>query len=132
MHELKRKINFFDCDPAGIIFYSRIFEFCHSAYEEMISSFNLKENYWMNEKYVVPIIHSESEYVKPIKYGDEITIIVQVSQLRDSSFELTYTIKRDKTLCSNVKTVHVFVDKKSWKKKEMCNDLKEGLKRHII
>lgn len=98
----------------------------------MISSFNLKENYWMNEKYVVPIIHSESEYVKPIKYGDEITIVVQVSQLRDSSFELTYTIKRDKTLCSHVKTVHVFVDKKSWKKKEMCNDLKEGLKRHII
>ncbi|MDT3697275.1 MAG: thioesterase family protein [Ignavibacterium sp.] len=132
MHELKRKINFFDCDPAGIIFYSRIFEFCHSAYEEMISSFNLKENFWMNENYVVPIIHSESEYVKPIKYGDEISIIVQVSQLRDSSFELMYTIKRGKTLCSHVKTVHVFVDKKNWKKKEICNDLKEGLKRHVI
>ena len=33
MFTIKRKINFFDCDPAGIIFYSRIFEFCHSAYE---------------------------------------------------------------------------------------------------
>lgn len=131
MFTIKRKVNFFDCDPAGIIFYSRIFEFCHSAYEEMISSFGLKENYWMNENYVVPIIHSESEYVKPIKFGDEIFINVQVSQLRSSSFELMYTIKKDKTLCSHVKTVHVFVDKQNWKKKEMFEDLAEGLKLHI-
>lgn len=131
MFTIKRKVNFFDCDPAGIIFYSRIFEFCHSAYEEMISSFGLKENYWMNENYVVPIIHSESEYVKPIKFGDEIFISVQVSQLRSSSFELMYTIKKDKTLCSHVKTVHVFVDKQNWKKKEMFEDLAEGLKLHI-
>lgn len=132
MFTIKRKVNFFDCDPAGIIFYSRIFEFCHSAYEEMISSFALKENYWMNENYVVPIIHSESEYVKPIKFGDEILINVQVSQLRSSSFELMYTIKKDKTLCSHVKTVHVFVDKQNWKKKEMFDDLVKGLKLHII
>lgn len=130
MFTIKRKINFFDCDPAGIIFYSRIFEFCHSAYEQMIYGFNLKENYWMNEDYVVPIIHSESEYVKPIKYGDEISVNVQVSQLKNSSFELTYIIKRDKTLCCHAKTVHVFVDKKSWKKKEMFEDLNEGLKIH--
>jgi YbgC/YbaW family acyl-CoA thioester hydrolase len=96
----------------------------------MISSFELKENYWMNEDYVVPIIHSESEYVKPIKYGDEISVNVQVSQLKSSSFELTYVIKREKELCCHAKTVHVFVDKKSWKKKEMFDDLNEGLKAH--
>ena len=94
MFTIKRKINFFDCDPAGIIFYSRIFEFSHSAYEQLISSFNLKENYWMNEDYVVPIIHSESEYVKPIKYGDEISINIEGltalgrSQLLHDSAEL--------------------------------------------
>ena len=82
----------------------------------------------MNEDYVVPIIHSESEYVKPIKYGDEISVNVQVSQLKTSSFELTYVIKREKELCCHAKTVHVFVDKKSWKKQEMFKDLTEGLK----
>lgn len=86
----------------------------------------------MNETYVVPIIHSESEYVKPIKYGDEITVNVQVSQLKHSSFELTYTIKREKELCCHAKTVHVFVDKKNWKKKEMFDDLVAGLKMHLV
>jgi len=76
------------------------------------------------------LIHSESEYVKPIKYGDEISVNVQVSQLKSSSFELTYVIKREKELCCHAKTVHVFVDKKSWKKKEMFDDLNEGLKAH--
>jgi len=43
-----------------------------------------------------------------------------------------YTIKRDKTLCCHAKTVHVFVDKQNWKKKEMFKDLVVGLKGHII
>ena len=85
----------------------------------------------MNEDYVVPIIHSESEYVKPIRYGDEISVNVQVSQLRNSSFELTYTIKRDKVLCCHAKTVHVFVDKKSWKKTGIVEEVKGGLQKHI-
>ncbi|NWF49462.1 MAG: acyl-CoA thioesterase [Ignavibacteriaceae bacterium] len=131
MLTIKSKINFFDCDPAGIIFYSRIFDFCHTAYEEMITEFGLKENYWLNDNYVVPIIHSECSYLKPIKYGEEITINLSVSQLRNSSFELTYAIRRNKELCCQVKTVHVFVDKKEWKKKEMKKPLYDGLKSHL-
>lgn len=59
MFTFSKKIDFFDCDPAGIMFYGRIFELCHSAYEAMIESFNLSEDYWTNDKFVVPIIHSE-------------------------------------------------------------------------
>ena len=56
MFTVKRKINFYDCDPAGILFYARLFEINHSVYEEMINSFKLKESYWFNDKFVVPII----------------------------------------------------------------------------
>jgi acyl-CoA thioesterase FadM len=58
MFVYKKKINFFDCDPAGILFYARVYELCHSAYEAMIETFNLIEDYWANENYVVPIISS--------------------------------------------------------------------------
>ena len=129
----KRKINFFDCDPAGILFYGNIFFFCHSAYEELIFSFNLKINYWQNDVFVVPIIKSTADYLKPFKYGDEITIEVWATELRDSSFELNYKCSNQSgDVCAEVKTVHVLIDKKTWQKKELTPELKDGLKNHLI
>ena len=128
----KIKINFFDCDPAGILFYARIFQICHSAYESMIYSFSLKENYWNNSEYVVPISSSEAKYLKPIKYNETITIEITVKQLRNNSFELGYLCKDEKSeVCAKVKTIHVFVDKRTWKKKEIIEQVRLGLEKHI-
>jgi 1,4-dihydroxy-2-naphthoyl-CoA hydrolase len=126
----KIKINFFECDPAGILFYSQVFQICHSVYELMISSFVLKEDYWNNSEYIVPISSSEAKYHKPIKYGETITIELSVEQIRKSSFELGYLCKNERgEVCASVRTIHVFVDKKSWKKKELNKEVRAGLKR---
>lgn len=127
--KIKRRINFYDCDPAGIIFYSRVFEFAHSAYEQLIQSIEKDEDYWNNDKYVVPIIKTEANYIKPMNYEDEIMINVRVSELRSSSFELSYNMENEagEPLC-NVKTVHVFVDKNNWEKMDIPEKIKKGLK----
>lgn len=133
MFSVKRKINFYDCDPAGIFFYARVYELCHSAYEEMIESINLMEDYWTNENYIVPIIKSEALYHKPVKYGEFITIEISVNDLRASSFELNYEmINENNDVCAKVKTVHIFVDKKTWKKKEIIESVRAGLQEHVI
>lgn len=132
MIQVKRNINFYDCDPAGIIFYSRIFDFSHSAYEQLIQSIKLDEDYWNNPFYVVPIIHTECDYFKPLKYGDEIRIDTAVSLLKRSSFELTYKIKLNDEIYASVKTVHVFVNKKDWTKMEIPSEIVEALKLHLL
>lgn len=131
MTKFKRKIDFYDCDPAGILFFARIYNLCHSAYEELVSSFGLKEDYWNNESYIVPIINSEAFYHKPYKYNDIAVIEVAVSQLKSSSFELSYLCKnQDGEKCVKVRTAHVFVDKKTWKKMEMPAKIKNSLDAH--
>jgi len=133
MLTIKRRINFYNCDPAGILFYGNIFFFCHSAYEELISSFNLKINYWQNDEFVVPIIKSTADYLKPFKFGDEITIEVSVTELRESSFELNYKCSNQSSdVCADVKTVHVLIDKKTWQKIELTPEIKDGLRNHLI
>jgi YbgC/YbaW family acyl-CoA thioester hydrolase len=128
----KRKINFYDCDAAGILFYAKIYELCHSVYEEMIQSFNLKEDYWTNDDYVVPIIHSEAVYKKPFVYNSFAVIELSVAHISSSAFKLEYTCKNEKgELCVEVKTTHVFVDKKNWKKKAIKDDVIKGLSKHF-
>jgi 1,4-dihydroxy-2-naphthoyl-CoA hydrolase len=131
MLNFKKRISFYDCDPAGILFYGRIFELCHSAYEDLIRSFDLKTNYWNNDEYAVPIIHTEGEYLLPLKPGDEVTVEVTVSKLKESSFELSYACKNAKGEITNqVKTVHIFVDKKKWKKTPIIDEVRTGLQKH--
>ncbi len=132
MHKIKRTINFYDCDPAGILFFGRIFELCHSAYEDLIRSFKLESDYWNNEEYVVPIIHSESDYMLPLRPGEEVTIEVTVSRMKENSFELSYACRNSKGEITNqVKTVHIFVDKKKWKKTPIIDEVRSGLEEHL-
>ncbi len=132
MFTARRKINFYDCDPAGVLFYAKIYELCHSVYEEMISSFNLKEDYWKNEDYIVPIIHSEARYHKPLIYNSFVQIELYVDKISSSAFSLAFSCTNEKgELCVEVKTTHVFVDKKTWKKKQIKEDVHEGLKNHL-
>lgn len=131
MISLKKKINFYDCDPAGILFYGNIFHICHSAYEELVSTFKLGTDYWQNDDFVVPIINTSADYIKPFRNGDSVIVKLSVTDVRKSSFELSYEcFNQDDTLCAEVKTVHVIIDKKDWKKKELLSEIIEGLKIH--
>jgi len=128
----KKKINFYHCDPAGILFYARLFEICHSVYEEMINSFDLEANFWQNDDYVVPIVKCEAGFFKPVRPGEEVTVELFVSQLRETSFELSYEIKNENDVSvASAKTVHVFVDRKIWKSKEIIISLRIGLSNHL-
>jgi YbgC/YbaW family acyl-CoA thioester hydrolase len=131
--EVKRKINFYDCDAAGVLFFARIYELCHSAYEELIESFKIDEDYWNNENYIVPIIKSEASYHKPLRYGELVKVEIKVAQLKSSSFELNYECRNERGEITNkVRTVHVCVDKKTWKKKEMDKKIIEGFSIHSL
>lgn len=107
----RRRINFFDCDPAGIMFYGNAFFLAHSAYEEMLSSLELND-YWNNDEYIVPIIKADTQYLNPLRAGDEVEIEVTVSQLKERSFELSYTCRNSSgTEAFITTTVHIFTNK---------------------
>lgn len=127
-----KKVTFYDCDPAGIMFFAKIYEVCHAAYEAMIESFELPDDYWNNREFVVPIIRSEASYRKPYKYGEEVIIELNVKWVKSTSFELNYICKNvHGEVCIEVKTIHVFVDKVSWQKTSIKDSIKEGLNKHL-
>lgn len=106
----KKRVNFFDCDPAGIMFFGNAFKLIHSAYEEMISAFEFND-YWTSEDFFVPIIKTSFEFLKPVRAGENVIIEVSLVQLREHSFELGYSGSDEKgNQFFTSKTVHVFTD----------------------
>lgn len=132
MFQTEAKINFFDCDPAGILFFGNFFKIAHAAYEELLKNGNLTRNYFSDNDYALPLVHSEGDFLKPLRPCESARLQVIVSLLKESSFELTFQIGNGAgQTCAIVKTVHVAVSRKNWKKTRIPEDLKEFLKQHL-
>ncbi len=120
MFSTTRRIEFGMCDAAGILFFAKIFELSHSAYEEFILKSNLKLNVFDNNEFAVPIICSSSEYHNPIKLHEEIIVELNVTKIGRTSFELTANFfDAESKLKATVKTTHVFVSKSNFEKAEI-------------
>ena len=131
MFKTNLRVNFYDCDPAGILFFANLYKFAHSAYEQMMENFNLEIDFFDDKNYVLPIIKSDAKFIKPIKAGDRLEVTILVSTLKDSSFELNYNFLQNNFVLAEVKTVHVCVDKNSFKKIELPSFFKEALQSNL-
>ncbi len=128
MFEYTTRVNFYNCDPAGIMFFAEAFKFAHSAYEVFLTKLSSNRDYFNDDKIALPIIKTNAEYFKPLKSGDEIKITVSVTQLKEKSFELTYNIYNNQNdLCIIVETVHLCVDKSTFNKIELDSELRGAL-----
>ncbi len=132
MFTTKVKIQFHDCDPAGILFYANIYKFSHNVYQELLEGLSSK-NYFHDDEIALPITKSSAEYFLPMKSGDDYLVKLYISQLRESSFEITYLFyDTESKVHAEVKTVHVSVNKKSFKKVNLPADLNEFLKANYV
>ena len=49
-------VRFQDVDAAGVLFFGRIFDYCHHAYEELIESSGVdRAHYFAGAEYLVPM-----------------------------------------------------------------------------
>lgn len=127
MFSSKEYISFSDCDPAGIMFFSRAFEKAHNTYEKFLFEIGLG-SYFGSGEVVIPILNACCDFKKPLRSGEEITVNLTLSEMKESSFLLLYTIlKKNGEIAAVVKTVHLCVMKESFVKCNIPIDLNHAL-----
>ncbi len=107
-------VRFQDVDAAGVLFFGRIFDYCHQAYEELIGSFGVdRAHYFAGADYLVPIAHAEADYRSPIRLGERVTVTIDVTRVGRASVRLRYRVTGPaaEDLRAEVMTVHAFVDR---------------------
>ena len=107
-------VRFQDVDAAGVLFFGRIFDYCHQAYEELIGSFGIdRAHYFAGADYLVPIAHAEADYRSPIRLGERVSVAIDVTRVGRASIRLRYRVTGagPEDLRAEVVTVHAFVDR---------------------
>ena len=132
MHSYSTRVNFYDADSAGILFFGNIFRIIHSAYEDFLNNGKFERNYFADDKYAIPIIHTGSDYINPIFPNSKIKVNLRVQEIKKSSFVVLYEVMNEKDLLARCVTVHVFVEKRNWKKTNITPEVKKYLIKHLV
>jgi 4-hydroxybenzoyl-CoA thioesterase len=83
-------ILFSHCDPAGILYFPRLFDLLHRAMEDWFT-FGLEErfaDFIMGKRLGVPAVGTRVDFVSPARFGDLLRVELRVLKLGRSSVEL--------------------------------------------
>jgi 4-hydroxybenzoyl-CoA thioesterase len=101
-HARTVRIEWGDCDPAGIIFYPnyfRIFDHATAMLFEAalgMTKFQMFENL---EFTGWPLVRTQARFVKPTRFGDDVMVASTISFGR-TSFEVEHKLSLDGELCA--------------------------------
>jgi len=132
-------VRFQDVDGAGVLFFGRIYDYLHVAYEEFWVSGGVDRAYFFTgAPWVVPIVHSEADYKVPIRHGDTITVTIEVVKVGRASFTLRYDVAGSRGPGDRrvtARTVHAFTTREAegrLKPAPIPDDLRVFLLRHLV
>ncbi len=122
-------IRLHNTDAAGLLFFADQFQLAHDAYESFMESIGYPfAEQLRTAPYLLPIVHAEADFVKPLLTGDRITIQVVAERIGDTSFTLGYTLLRNQSeMVGTVKTVHVLIDKRDGRKRSLLPEFRAKL-----
>ncbi len=105
------RIDWGDCDPAGIIFYPRyfdIFDASTSALFERVlgmSKFELLKTFNFAG---LPLVHTRARFLRPTRYGDDVTVNTAIT-FGHSSFEVAHRLSLKGETCVECTEKRVWV-----------------------
>ena len=96
-----RRIEWGECDPAGIVFYPRFFEMFDNATTLLFTAALGMTKYEFLNKYDCagyPMVDTRARFLVPARFGDDVTIETAITKIKRSSFQITHHLKKDGAL----------------------------------
>jgi 4-hydroxybenzoyl-CoA thioesterase len=106
------RIEWGDCDPAGIVFYPRYFElFDHSTtlLIERALGMRKREFYAFYAFDGYPVVDTGARFLLPTRFGDDVVIETSLAGINRASFKLTHRLTREGALAVEGAETRVWV-----------------------
>ena len=105
------RIEWVDCDPAGIVFYPRYFEIFDastSALFERALGLTLFQSLKTFNFAGYPLARTRARFVRPTRYGDDVTVHTAVT-FGHSSFDIEHCLSHNNLTCVECSETRVWV-----------------------
>jgi 4-hydroxybenzoyl-CoA thioesterase len=95
------RIEWGDCDPAGIVFYPRYFAMFNHSTELVVEAalgVNKQALFATHDFAGFPVIETRARFLIPTRYCDDVVIETSITEVRRSSFHLQHRLSKDGAL----------------------------------
>ena len=95
------RIEWGDCDPAGIVFYPRYFAMFNHSTELLIERALGVKKVTLNQQYGLggyPAVATHARFLVPTRYGDDVEIESAFTKIGRSSFSIQHRLSLDGAL----------------------------------
>ena len=128
--QLSRRVDFPMIDMTGVSYYPRIYDLAHRFFEDSwVEICGIDYPTIINEMRLgFPVVDVKSTFLKPLRYGDEITANITISDVGSKSCTWDYSFYNQKQeLLWESKQVTVCVSMDTMESKPIPDSLKKGL-----
>jgi len=97
----RTRIEWGDCDPAGIIFYARYYDIFDAATTAMLErALGMKKIEYLKAYDFLdhPLVETRARFLRPTRFGDEVVIGTAVVACERSSFKIEHRLSLDGVL----------------------------------
>lgn len=125
--ETTLQVRFGHVDPAGIVYFPRIFDYLHDVFEEVWEE-HVGTRYYhlLLERHVgFPLVHSDVDFDHPLRFGDRPDVLVTCFKVGRSSLGLRYRIRKDDITCVDARLITVCVDTRTMKSLEISQEFRD-------
>lgn len=108
-------IRFNEADPLGIVWHGHYIRYFEDGREAFGKKYGIGYMDFFKENIVVPIVHTECNYKKSLKFGDKVIVEAIYHPCEAAKIVFTYKLYKeaDKSLVATGTTTQVFLDKEA-------------------
>jgi len=93
------RIEWGDCDPAGIVFYPQYFKWFDAAAAALVAAAGFPRADLVGKQgIVIPMVETRCRFLIPSRFDDELTLETTVTRFGRSSFDLQHRVLKDEVL----------------------------------
>ena len=108
-HTLRRRVNFYETDSAGIVHYSNYFRYLEEAEYALWRSAGVVVD--SGSEYTFPRVAASFDYHAPLRFGEEFDVRLQIAAIGRTSLRYTCRITRGETAIATGSLTIVCVSK---------------------
>ncbi len=105
------RVEWGDCDPGGIVYYPRYFEYCDACTNALFERAGLPKPLLLRQYGIagIPLVESRARYLLPSQFGDTLTVESSIAEWGRSSFVVHHRLLKAEALAAEIFEKRVWV-----------------------
>jgi len=129
------RVRFEDVDFARIVFFPRLFGYCHSAFEDFFEK-EVGATYAdviIKRRVGFPAVRAHGDFKSPLRFGDVCRVVMETNYLGRRSITCGYKLFQGETeqLCADLEIVAVAINMDKFESVDIPKDVSAAFLRHL-